>query len=141
MYKKKVMCYIINILIIVLMTLLIPINVYANTYANTSGDTGIKSIRVADSGGLGDLNQFNGTGADSKKLKDMAGIILGVIQTIGTVSSVIVLMVIGVKYMLGSVEEKAEYKKNFVPYLLGAVLLFTGTLIPQLIYEIIRDFY
>ena len=38
------------------------------------------------------------------------------------------------------VEEKAEYKKNFVPYLLGAVLLFTGTLIPQLIYEIIRDF-
>lgn len=140
MYKKKVMCYIINILIIVLMTLLIPINVYANTYANTSGDTGIKSIRVADSGGLGDLNQFNGTGADSKKLKDMAGIILGVIQTIGTVSSVIVLMVIGVKYMLGSVEEKAEYKKNFVPYLLGAVLLFTGTLIPQLIYEIIRDF-
>ena len=34
------------------------------------------------------------------------------------------LAVLGVKYMLGSVEEKAEYKKDLIPYFIGAVLLF-----------------
>ena len=37
--------------------------------------------------------------------------------------------------MVGSVEEKAEYKESMKPYLIGAVLVFTGTLIPQIIYE------
>lgn len=137
MYKKNVMYYLMNILIILLMTL-IPTNAYADTYVEMSEDSVIKSIKVASKGSLGDLNKFNGSGSNPTRLKNMTGKILGVIQIIGTVSSVIVLMLIGIKYMLGSVEEKAEYKKNLVPYLVGAVLLFSGTLIPQLIYEIIQ---
>ena len=38
--------------------------------------------------------------------------------------SVVALMIIGVKYMLGSVEEKAEYKKTMRPYVIGALMLF-----------------
>ena len=38
--------------------------------------------------------------------------------------SVVALMIIGVKYMLGSVEEKAEYKKTMRPYVIGAFMLF-----------------
>ena len=38
--------------------------------------------------------------------------------------------------MLGSVEERSEYKKSMVPYLIGAVLLFSGTAIPQIIYTL-----
>lgn len=52
--------------------------------------------------------------------------ILGVIQVIGTVVAVGVLMVLGIKYMMGSAEEKAEYKKTMIPYLIGAVLLFAA---------------
>ena len=52
--------------------------------------------------------------------------ILGIIRVVGTVVAVGVLMVIGIKYMMGSAEEKAEYKKTMIPYLIGAVLLFAA---------------
>ncbi len=43
---------------------------------------------------------------------------------------VIILIAIGIKYMLGSVEEKVEYKKHMMPYVLGAFVLFTGSFLP-----------
>lgn len=43
--------------------------------------------------------------------------------------------------MVGSIEERAEYKKTLFPYLIGAILLFSGTLLPQIIYNIMtKDF-
>ena len=52
------------------------------------------------------------------------------IQTIGgKVLSVLMLAVLGVKYMLGSSEEKAEYKKSMMPYLIGALLVFAASTI------------
>lgn len=80
-----------------------------------------------------------GTGGSSQKLKDKAEKILGIIQVVGVVISVIMLMSIGIKYMLGSVEEKAGYKETFKPYLIGAVLVFSTTTIPQIIYQIAKN--
>ena len=54
----------------------------------------------------------------------MANIIIGALQIIGTILSVAVLGVLGIKYMVGSVEEKAEYKKTLKPYVIGAVMVF-----------------
>ena len=45
-------------------------------------------------------------------------------------------MIIGIKYMLGSVEEKSEYKKTMIPYLIGAAIVFSGTTLPQIIYQL-----
>ena len=50
--------------------------------------------------------------------------VVGVIKLVGIFISLGAIMVIGVKYMMGSAEEKAEYKKVMIPYLIGAVLLF-----------------
>lgn len=36
-------------------------------------------------------------------------------------------MIIGIKYMTGSLEEKANYKKTMVPYLVGCVILFRSS--------------
>ena len=69
-------------------------------------------------------------------IKNKVNNILGVINIIGVVSSAIVLMVIGIKYMMGSVEEKAEYKKTMGYYILGAILLFGGSTIPNVLYKI-----
>lgn len=73
---------------------------------------------------------------DESKLKEKVGVILGVINVIGVVASVITLMVVGINYMFGSIEEKAEYKKTAVIYCLGAALLFGGTTIPNILYNI-----
>lgn len=74
----------------------------------------------------------------SEKIADMVGPILGAINNIGVVIAVIILMIIGLKYMLGSAEEKANYKQTLMPYLIGAVILFAGSIIPNLIYKTMK---
>ena len=61
--------------------------------------------------------------------------LVGVFQAIGIVLSVVVLTVIGIKYLLGSAEEKADYKKSLIPYVVGAALVFTASVFAQSIYE------
>lgn len=61
--------------------------------------------------------------------------ILGVIQVVGIIVSVAILIILGIKYMLGSVEEKASYKKSMIPYLLGAVMLFAASAFVEILYE------
>ena len=82
-------------------------------------------------------NAYNPTTSarNEQALKEMTGKILGVINTFGIVISVIVLMVIGIKYMMGSTEEKAEYKKSMMGYVIGAILLFSVTTIANILYE------
>lgn len=89
--------------------------------------------------GLGTLENYKGTNPESETLKGMANNILGAIQIVGVVASVITLMIIGIKYMLGSVEEKAEYKNTLKPYVIGAFILFTGSFIPNLIYQFAQN--
>ena len=89
--------------------------------------------------GIGDLDKYKLEEEKGyEKVNEKAGVIFGVIQTIGTIVSVGVLMVIGIKYMMSSVEQKAEYKKTFILYIVGAFLLFGGTLLPNLIYEMVH---
>lgn len=76
----------------------------------------------------GDLN-------DGGELQKLGEKILGIIQVIGVVGSVIILMVAGIKYMTGSVEEKADYKKALLPYLIGAIILFSSTTIANMVYK------
>lgn len=67
---------------------------------------------------------------------DMGNKIIGVIQVVGIVVSVAILMALGIKYMIGSVEEKASYKKSMLPYLIGAVMLFGASAVVQVLYDI-----
>lgn len=61
------------------------------------------------------------------KLANIGNEIIGFLQIIGMIVSVAVLAILGIKYMMGSVEEKAEYKKTMQPYLIGAIMVFSIT--------------
>ena len=43
---------------------------------------------------------------------------------------------LGIKYMMGSAEERAEYKKTLLPYFIGAMLIFASTNLAQMIYNL-----
>ena len=45
------------------------------------------------------------------------------LRNIAAILAVIVIIVLGIKYMIGSVEEKAEYKKAFIPLIVGIVIV------------------
>jgi len=66
--------------------------------------------------------------------------IAGIIQVVGVISSVIVIAILGIQYMLGSLEEKAKYKETLMPYFIGAVLVFAASSISQLVFDMFSDF-
>lgn len=62
--------------------------------------------------------------------------ILGMVSTAASVLAVIILIVLGIKYMMGSAEEKAEYKKTLLPYAIGAVFVFGAGAICTVIFNV-----
>ena len=72
------------------------------------------------------------------KVEDTGNKIITVLRTIGILVSVGILIVLGIKYMVGSAEEKASYKKTMMPYLVGAVLIFAASALAQAIYNIVQ---
>lgn len=107
---KKIVSLITALLLITALTTTVlgidPSNIKGNTAGN----------------GISDI-----TGAGQK--------IIGIIQVVGSIAAVAVLVVLGIKYMMGSTEEKAEYKKTMMPYLIGAVLIFAAANLAGLIYK------
>ena len=77
------------------------------------------------------------TDQSSNKVMDMGNKIIGAIQLIGSIVSVLTLVVLGIKYMAGSVEERAEYKKTMMPYVVGAVMVFAITNLLKILENVI----
>ena len=71
--------------------------------------------------------------SEANVVTSKAGVIFNVISTLGIIVAAITIIIIGIKYMIGSVEEKAEYKKTMIPYLIGVVLIGSISGILQLI--------
>ena len=74
-----------------------------------------------------------------ESLNSIGGKILGIIQVIGMGISVIMIIVIGMKYMIASVEEKAKLKETLIPYLIGAILLFGGSNILSIVVRFSKE--
>lgn len=71
--------------------------------------------------------------------EQVGNITLGIIRVIGTFVAVGTLMVIGIKYMTGSIEERASYKKSMMPFIIGAILLFAAVNITSAVYDMITE--
>lgn len=76
---------------------------------------------------------------ENENVEDVGNIILGIIQSIGTFVAVAMLMILGIKYMLGSLEERATYKKSMLPYVIGAVLLFGAVNITAIVVDTVQQ--
>ncbi|MBR3003362.1 MAG: TrbC/VirB2 family protein [Clostridia bacterium] len=106
---------ILNVLVIVMAIVSIATNVFADfTPANVVASNEVKGQNT---------------------IANVSGQIVGVLQTVGVVLSVVILIVIGIKYMMGSAEEKAEYKKTFIPYIVGAALIFAASVFANTVYD------
>lgn len=85
------------------------------------------------------VDDLTGNQADLEDLKTTGNNVVSIITDIGVVISVVVIAILGIKYMLGSVEERVEYKKTLMPYFIGAILIFGASIIAQIIYLIAND--
>lgn len=74
-----------------------------------------------------DINKFeNGTVPDTvtNLTNNTLGTAIGIAQIAGVGISITILTVISIKYMLASPGDRADIKKNAVPFVIGAVVLF-----------------
>lgn len=112
MNKKLVKVF--SILLMVIMIASISLNVFALTPGE---------ITASDSVTGGD--QLQNVGQD----------IVGILRTVGIILSVVILIILGIKYMMGSAEEKADYKKSMMPYIIGAALIFAASAFAEVIFQ------
>ena len=79
------------------------------------------------------INDLNAPASNT--FKSTGETIVSILTTIGIVISVVVLAALGIKYMIGSIEERADYKKSMMPYFIGAILVFGASTIANIIYK------
>lgn len=65
-----------------------------------------------------------GTILDKGEMQEAIDSVYSVVFTLGVALSVIIGAVLGIKFMIGSVEEQAQIKEMIIPYMLGCVVVF-----------------
>lgn len=70
---------------------------------------------------------------DASTLFEIGEKAMGTIRNIAVIVAVVTIAIIGLRYMFGSVDQKAEYKATMLPWLIGAILVLSITTIIDLI--------
>lgn len=110
--------------------------------------TSFATICQASGGGSGasagtinpqDFKPGDLTASDTATAFRSAGVIVNAIINVGLVISIVMFMALGMKYMMGSIEERAEYKKTLVPICIGTLMLFVSGKIVSVIWGIMSQ--
>lgn len=109
-------------------------------YRNPAVNTEDSSSGLDDA--ISDADSFIETGDNNKlqisSLQAFSRNIYNILLTIGIVVAVLTGAIIGIKYMLGSVEEKADIKGLLIPYIAGCVIIFGSFAIWKLIVTLLQ---
>lgn len=65
------------------------------------------------------------------------GKIIAYLRNAAVIIGVVIIIILGIKYMTGSVEEKAGYQKSFVPLIIGIVIVMAATSIAAFLFDIL----
>ncbi len=65
----------------------------------------------------------------------VAGTIINWIWGISIIVAIIVVMVIGIKFIIGGTQEKAEYKKSLMPVAVGVILVVFATTLVKFLFS------
>ena len=95
-------------------------------YILTSSILASYAIRGSPVDAIGEIGVDGSLVGDDGKLGGALKTVIAVLQMAGTGIAIIVVTILGIKYMTASVEAKAEVKKEIMPVLIGMILLFGG---------------
>lgn len=115
---------IMSILTVVLMLACICTSVFASTEVDID--------RITKKGNMS-TNSVNA-------METVGGTIIKYITNAAMVIAIVMIAALGIKYMVGSAEEKAEYKKSLLPLLIGAILVFGAAAIARIIVGLATSF-
>jgi len=73
---------------------------------------------------------------DTNGIMGVVNSILGFLQWGAIIGGVLIITILGIKYMMGSLEEKAEYKKSMIPLIVGIIVVMGATSIAKLLFSV-----
>lgn len=76
---------------------------------------------------------------DPDNLKDMSDTLYNILLVVGIIVALIVGVILGIKFILGSLEEKAEIKTMIIPYIIGCVVVFGAFTIWQIVVNLLQS--
>ena len=116
MTKREVLKIIISILIVITLIMLLSQNVFALNY---------------------DISKkFDGTGDKSNATSEVSSFIgstINIIQVVGAGFSILMLVILGIRWIYASPSGKAEIAKSSRYYILGAILIFSAVGLLQIV--------
>ena len=153
---------IIYMLFIIVTILMVSSPIYAATRCSVCGGDGkygggIKCTTCGGSGWISESTHSSGeiiseaesfiekgqSNANDKikteDLKDMSDTLYNILLVIGIIAAIIVGLIMGIKFIMGSIEEKAEIKAMLIPYIIGCVVVFGAFTIWQIVVDILQS--
>lgn len=79
------------------------------------------------------------TTGNNTKFIEIGNTIISIMQVLGTVIAVVAIMVIGIRYMFGSLQDRANFKETMIPYLIGAIMVFAIPTILKVIFDLVNS--
>ena len=73
------------------------------------------------------------------QIKTVSDQIYNILLAIGTVIAGIIGAILGIQFMVGSMDEKAKVKESLIPFVIGCVIIFGAFGIWKLIATILQD--
>lgn len=72
-------------------------------------------------------------------LKNMSDTIYNILLVAGIIIAIIVGLIMGIKFIMGGIEEKAEIKAMLIPYIVGCVVVFGAFTIWKVVVDILQS--
>lgn len=110
---------IVSILMMAMMMIMVATPVFANSI---DFDTATQNLTAQNPQNTG-------------KISELASKILGFLQWAAIIGGVLIITILGLKYMMGSLEEKAEYKKSMIPLVVGIIVVMGATTIANILFK------
>lgn len=114
--------------IIAVLLIAIALVTLTTTIVRAKAEVGVGVGEGATDDGFQNITAQN-PGNSAATISNTAGKILYIVRIIGMAVAVIMLTILGIKYVAASPNEKADYKKGMTVYVIGAVLLFGASLL------------
>ena len=76
---------------------------------------------------------LNDLTVDTEKLRETSSVIYRLLFTIGVIIAVAIGGYLGIKFIVASVEEKAQVKEMLIPYVIGCIVIFGAFTIWRLV--------
>lgn len=131
--KKMKIIIVILLILLSIITITKPIYAEDTVEKHTAGEI-IKEGKSFIKTGEGQEDKIS-----LNNLKNMSDTIYNILLVAGIIIAIIVGLIMGIKFIMGGIEEKAEIKAMLIPYIIGCVVVFGAFTIWKVVVEILQS--